>query len=346
MSRLLWLVPAAGAVGSPLAFRFTPTGTLADLQSSDPTLYGQVTAGFAAAGAFWSGRFRDDITINVTIDFPALALGLAGVTDIRYEGVAYADIRAALALDRTSSDDGTAVAGLPTGDRLSFLTNNTTTGGLEIDDNGSVNNLALLVSRANMKALGFVAPGFLEPHDAGLDASILFSSGIDWDFDPSDGIGSGMIDFVGVAIHEVGHAMGFVSGVDTVDYATAVDSTSRLTGWTPKTPTSRSTAASRPWLSSLPVSSMARAGRPATGRTTSGWESWIPPSVSAKGRTPRRSMSVRSTPSAMTSSPRSTRPARAVRSPSLAASSACSNDDVGGGDRDAVAGLSVSLAGW
>ncbi|MFM7077539.1 MAG: hypothetical protein ACKO3G_15960 [Planctomycetaceae bacterium] len=52
--------------------------------------------------------------------FPTLAPGLIGSTDIRYLGVAYTDIRAALTLDRTSSDDVTAVAGLPSGDRLSI----------------------------------------------------------------------------------------------------------------------------------------------------------------------------------------------------------------------------------
>jgi len=32
-------------------------------------------------------------------------------------------------------------------------------------------------------------------------------------------VGAGLEDFVGVAIHEIGHALGFVSGVDTVDFS-------------------------------------------------------------------------------------------------------------------------------
>ena len=41
-------------------------------------------------------------------------------------------------------------------------------------------------------------------------------------FDPSDGITAGFIDFVGVATHEIGHALGFVSGVDIVDLTSGV----------------------------------------------------------------------------------------------------------------------------
>jgi hypothetical protein len=49
------------------------------------------------------------------------------------------------------------------------------------------------------------------------DAAITFSNLFSWDFDPSDGIDTGFYDFIGVAIHELGHAMGFTSGVDILD---------------------------------------------------------------------------------------------------------------------------------
>jgi hypothetical protein len=71
--------------------------------------------------------------------------------------------------------------------------------------------------RANAKALGFYGTGF-DPNDAVIDAQINFSSNFSWDFDRSNGISPGTFDFVGVAIHEIGHAMGFVSGVDVVDF--------------------------------------------------------------------------------------------------------------------------------
>ena len=221
LALLACLGPAAIAPASPLKFSFTPTGALAELESTDSTLYGKVLGGFATAGEFWSSRLQDDMTINVTIELPALPRGIVGYTEAPSLGVMYSDIRMALTMDRKSADDFTAVAALPSGDSLSFLTNNTTTGGLEVDDNGSANNLYLDVTRANLKALGFDAPGFLEPNDAVLDASISFSNAVAWDFDRSDGIGADTLDFVGVAIHEIGHTMGFLSGVATVDYFSA-----------------------------------------------------------------------------------------------------------------------------
>jgi len=50
------------------------------------------------------------------------------------------------------------------------------------------------------------------------DASIHFSSSFAFDFNPTDGISQGKYDFVAVATHELGHALGFVSGADAFDY--------------------------------------------------------------------------------------------------------------------------------
>ena len=211
---------AADASASPLKFHFVTTGTLATLQTSNPTLYNNVTTGFAAAGAFWSSKFQDDITINVQIDFPALGANILGDTNIADVVLTYDQTRTALSLDRTSTDDTAAVASLPAGSNLSFLTNNERTGALETDNNNTANNYDLDISRANAKALGLNGTFngvTVSPNDSTLDAAIRFSSNFSWDFDRTNGITAGTFDFVGVAIHEIGHAMGFLSGVDIVD---------------------------------------------------------------------------------------------------------------------------------
>ena len=133
------------------------------------------------------------------------------------------NVMGALASDATSANDMLAISSFPTLSalgNLSFLTQRNTEGGsklvsLDNDDIGTAanNNQFLSLTSANARALGW-DPG----NTTYTDATISFSSSFAWDFDPSDGVGAGLQDFVGVTIHEMGHALGFVSGVDDVDY--------------------------------------------------------------------------------------------------------------------------------
>jgi hypothetical protein len=50
-----------------------------------------------------------------------------------------------------------------------------------------------------------------------------YNTSFDFDYDPSNGISSGKMSFVDVAIHEVGHALGFTSATDYGAYMTALD---------------------------------------------------------------------------------------------------------------------------
>jgi hypothetical protein len=84
-------------------------------------------------------------------------------------------------------------------------------------------NSVLSVTRANLKALGLLAA--TDGAD-GADGTLLINPSAIPMFDfsrgavpPPPGITAGLFDFTGIAIHELGHLMGFVSGVDDVDYA-------------------------------------------------------------------------------------------------------------------------------
>lgn len=80
-------------------------------------------------------------------------------------------------------------------------------------------NRIMFVNTSNLKALGFnIASLGADPN--GADGTITFNSDFTFDLDRSDGITAGTTDFVSVAIHEIGHALGFVSGVDFVDIVT------------------------------------------------------------------------------------------------------------------------------
>ena len=53
------------------------------------------------------------------------------------------------------------------------------------------------------------------------DAQITFSTAFPFDYNNSDGVSPGTYDFESVALHEIGHALGFVSEVDYADFLKA-----------------------------------------------------------------------------------------------------------------------------
>lgn len=176
-------------------------------------------AGFQQAAAVWEATVDDPITVNVDIRFDGndlsgnpLGGSTLGSTGATTEGLSYTNVRAALLLDLTSTLDLTATANLPAAPALSFLINDPNTGAVITDNDGSANNTILDINTANAKAIGLRLA-----NDPATDAGVALNSAFSWDFDQTDGVGAGLQDFVGVTVHEFGHTLGFVSGVDTVD---------------------------------------------------------------------------------------------------------------------------------
>lgn len=173
-------------------------------------------AGFQAAANYWQSVFIDPVTVNITAGFAALRTNVLGQAGSSIYNTNFAAVKTALGADSTSADDATMVAGLPGGSSYSKYINWTT------DSPNGYNSATpyvrsgiatMMLTTANAKAIGLVAA-----NDAAEDARITFSTLFNFDFDQSDGIGAGLFDFVGIAIHELGHAMGFISGVDYLDY--------------------------------------------------------------------------------------------------------------------------------
>jgi hypothetical protein len=202
-----------GASGSltpvnALTFNFSPAAGTSQ----------QALDGFTSAGNLWSSILTDNVTVNVNINFTALGAGTLGETGSSYQSYNYSQVYNALKNDRTSANDNTAVNSLSSGSTFNLLVNRTAnnpngygSATPYLDNNGDANNRTIDLTSANAKALG------LQGASTSSDASISFSNLFNWDFNRSDGIANGSFDFVGIAAHEIGHALGFMSGVDILD---------------------------------------------------------------------------------------------------------------------------------
>jgi hypothetical protein len=204
----------------------------------------QARMGFDAAAFFWSRVFKDNVNVSLDIGFAPLGAGILGSTGHNALPISVGQTYLGLYFDQTSVFDNVAVSNLPgtsavvggvfnglpqIGMRVNQASNvaPASTDGIQyysdqatrFDLDGSANNIALDVSTANLKALGFTLDSSGHPF-AGADGDITFNSKFAFDFDPTDGVDAGKYDFVAVAVHEIGHALGFLSGVDYYDQLT------------------------------------------------------------------------------------------------------------------------------
>jgi hypothetical protein len=179
----------------------------------------EAAAGLERAAANWEARLADPVTVRIDVaaepfDISQDAVALA---DVEIEPESYAIIRAAMAADATSADDLLALANLPPQDYLTFRTH-TPLGEPTISTGVQPIREALAPARALSKALGLpvsgdsqAADGLIKWNESLFDPDYF----VPFDYDPTDGVVG--IDFVGTATHEIGHVLGFYSGVDEVD---------------------------------------------------------------------------------------------------------------------------------
>ena len=205
-----WLLTAAllfvASSAQALTIQLTDTGTT-------PMTAAQMAA-FSTAAGIWENRFNDPITvqINVAWDVPSYFSGptILASTKTARTTINSTSVKIAMALDKDSTNELNADNLLPVPTIPLVDINSPRTSGF------------VTMSTANAKALGLsfsLDPNYGAALPNSADADIRFNTtfaGL-YDLDRSDGISSTQYDFIGVAAHEIGHALGFFSLTDVQD---------------------------------------------------------------------------------------------------------------------------------
>ncbi|MCC0177780.1 DUF4347 domain-containing protein [Waterburya agarophytonicola K14] len=215
-----------GNIETP-TFIVTEYGSLLDLKFNftyDTNVTTAQKTAFEYAGKAWSNVLSDNVTVNLHVsmvnnsDLPSNTLG--GAVPFFHQGTSYTNFRNKLQSDIKSSDDTTAVNNLENASQypVRMLTEapdsiTSNTGTLVGMTSYNLNQVAM--TRANAKSLGLI-----NANDSTLDGIIvmnnLVGTNVGWQYNYFNSLGSNQIDFTTVAIHEIGHTLGFVSLVDGI----------------------------------------------------------------------------------------------------------------------------------
>ena len=143
------------------------------------------------AAEFWEGVLQDDVQVVIDAEFdPALPNGVLGQLSQISNTVPYDQVRAAMIQDAGPSEG--------------YLNQLPLFSELIVD--GADPSTDISITTANMKALGLVPQLQPSAFAAGqeIDGTMTISSSFD----------NTAADFLDVAIHEIGHVLGFTSGID------------------------------------------------------------------------------------------------------------------------------------
>jgi hypothetical protein len=185
-----FLLAATNPASAQVVINVTPDATLAANPSA--------LAAFNRAALEWTTLFSNPVTVNINAGMATLSNpNDTGFTSPVFLSGTYTTIRNKMVANASGNPSLAIVSSLPTTPTFNLPSGFTYSG-----------NIAL--TRANAKAMGFSV-------GVGSDATITFNSAFAFDYDNSNGVTPGTVDFQTIAAHEIGHALGFDSAVDVVD---------------------------------------------------------------------------------------------------------------------------------
>jgi len=175
--------------------------------NTDSSVPGDAEDALVLVEEYLETLFADPITVTINVSFQYMGDGgVIGATSSNYvSNVSYSTSRTGLIAGMDSDDS--IQEWLPTGSSIPVRYNGSS-------DSVSSENQIDWTKAAYRATIGSTS---------GSAASMSYNTVFDFDYDPSNGISGGSMSFVDVAIHEVGHALGFTSGTDWGAYMTALD---------------------------------------------------------------------------------------------------------------------------
>ncbi len=180
-------------------------------------LSAQARQGFLSAASLWQSEIRTPVTLNIRVgmrDFGAGQTDIIGQSGSSYYSASYSDFRQSITTHASSGTDYAFLNTLPAGSTYSRLINQTNdTPGNDYYATWIDTESQVYLTGGNAKALGLLPANY-----SAIDALIEFNSSFSFDYNRANGISYNQMDFIGVATHEIGHALGFNSIVDLIDF--------------------------------------------------------------------------------------------------------------------------------
>lgn len=168
----------------------------------------ETKAAFLRAAAIWTDRIQTPITLVIDVDFGSTWFGtpyqpqvLGSTNPQELISDSYRTVRTQLIAGSSNEQESAIYNSLPV-DTVPTDLGNTTT---------------MKAPSANARAIGLIDPVAdpdVREKSLGKPPAIGFNSKYGFDYDPSDGISANLVDFEAVAVHEIGHALGFMSSTE------------------------------------------------------------------------------------------------------------------------------------